>query len=99
MSVLPVLVALTGVARPLAGPIVATLVVPLIQATLRTRALVATGVMELLAVVVVPSSPYVLAPQHSTVPPESTAQLVPLSAVMAVVPLSPLTATGVLEGV
>jgi len=56
----------------------------------------ATGVEEAV-VVPLPSLPYPLSPQHSTVPPESTAQAESPATAIAVAPLRPETATGVEE--
>src|SRR5580700_2707335 len=56
----------------------------------------ATGVEELV-VVPLPSSPYSLSPQHSTPPPESSAQVDEPPEEIAVTPLRPVTATGVEE--
>jgi len=44
-----------------------------------------------------PSSPSVLSPQHSTVPTDRSAQALKIPADMAVTPLNPDTATGVVE--
>jgi hypothetical protein len=48
-------------------------------------------------VVPLPSSPWLLPPQHSTLPPVSSAQADPPLKEMAVAPLRPETATGVVE--
>src|ERR1700733_13963967 len=62
------------------------------------RPLTATGVDESV-VVPFPSSPYVLSPQQSTVPPVRRAQAWTSPPAMAVVLVRPLTGTGVPESV